>query len=481
MTEPVSEQESQAVRDEESEIVRNGPGLRRRHVTMIAIGGIIGASLFVGSGSVIAAVGPAALISYALGGLLVLLVMRMLGEIAAARPTLGSFMEYARDGLGEGAGFVVGWLYWYFWVGVVAFEAVVGGGVIGGWLGAPPWIFSLVLMAILTLSNLYSTRSFGEVEFWLASIKVATIIVFLVAGVLFVLGIWPHAHFSVPTIVEHGFMPHGVVAVIQGVVTVIFAYFGTEIVTMAAAESAEPAAGVRRATNSVVWRILLFYVGSVALLLMITPWRQIPSDSSPFAAAFTRFGIPAAGTIMNVVVLTAALSVLNSGIYTSSRMLFALSGKGWAPTWVNRRSRRGVPYAAVLLSTVIGYIAIAMNYFMPSQIFSFIMNSAGAVALLVYLVIAITQLRLRARMSPEETAQLKLKMWGHPWLGILVIIGVVGVITSMALIPGVRSQLVLTMISLAVVIGAFLLLRATRGNRRVLRRPGDRVTRPGGR
>ncbi|MFB7860277.1 amino acid permease [Rhodococcus qingshengii] len=437
-------------------------GLRQRHLTMIALGGIIGASLFVGSGAVIQTVGPAAVLSYALGGLVVIFVMRMLGEMATSKPSLGSFMEYAREALGDRAGFVVGWLYWYFWVGVVAFEAVVGGKLLGGWFNAPDWMFALLLMMLLTATNLLSAKSFGETEFWLASVKVATIIVFLTVGVLFVLGLWPNTSFSVGNIGQGGFVANGGFSVLQGVVIVIFSYFGAEIVTMAAAESKQPAKAVARATNTVVWRILLFYVGSVALLVMITPWREIPSTSSPFAAAFDQFGLPAAEQVVNVVVLTAALSVLNSGLYTSSRMLFALSNRGWAPRWVRDCNTRGVPWKAVLLSTLVGYVAVVMNYVAPDQVFSFIMNSAGAVALFVYIIIALSQLRLRSRMSISERESLGLKMWFHPWLGILVVIGIVVIIFSMGVIESTRPQLLLSLISLAVLVVAYSIVRRIR-------------------
>lgn len=443
-------------------------GLRQRHLTMIALGGIIGASLFVGSGAVIQMAGPAAVLSYALGGLVVIFVMRMLGEMATSRPSLGSFMEYAREALGDRAGFVVGWLYWYFWVGVVAFEAVVGGKLLGGWFNAPDWMFALLLMMLLTATNLFSAKSFGETEFWLASVKVATIVVFLTVGVLFVLGLWPNSSFSVGNIGRDGFVANGGFSVLQGVVVVIFSYFGAEIVTMAAAESKQPAKAVARATNTVVWRILLFYVGSVALLVMITPWREIPSTSSPFAAAFDQFGLPAAEQVVNVVVLTAALSVLNSGLYTSSRMLFALSNRGWAPRWVRDCNTRGVPWKAVLLSTLVGYVAVVMNYVAPDQVFSFIMNSAGAVALFVYIIIALSQLCLRSQMSISERESLGLKMWFHPWLGILVVIGIVVIIFSMGVIESTRPQLLLSLISLAVLVVAYSIVR------RILSRPVPR-------
>ncbi|MBB4683909.1 GABA permease [Amycolatopsis jiangsuensis] len=436
------------------------PALRQRHVRMIALGGIIGASLFIGSGAVIHTVGPAAVLSYAVGGLLVVLVMRMLGEMATAAPTLGSFMEYARDSLGGWAGFTIGWLYWYFWVGVVAFEAVAGAKILEGWLpSVPQWVFSLVLMLLLTASNLASARSFGETEFWLASIKIATILVFLVLGVLFVLGLWPHATFSVGNIAQDGFVANGWFAVLHGVVIVIFSYFGTEIVTIAAAESDEPAAAVRRATSTIVWRVIIFFVGSVALLVMITPWRQVPSETSPFAAAFDRFGIPAAATIVSAVVLTAALSVLNSGLYTASRMLFALRRHGWAPKWIADTNSRGVPWKAILVSTLVGYVAVVMSYVSPDKIFYFIVNSAGAVALFVYAIIAGSQLRMRRRLEAEAPDQLKLRMWGFPWLTWVSLVLTLGVVASMLFVDAdTRSQLYLSLISLVVILGVYTLL-----------------------
>ncbi|WP_031465770.1 amino acid permease [Sciscionella sediminilitoris] len=427
--------------------------LRPRHLQLIALGGIIGSSLFIGSGAVIHTVGPASVLSYAIGGLLVVLVMRMLGEMAAAHPTVGSFAEYARQSLGNWAGFTIGWLYWYYWVGVVAFEAVAGAEILHGWIHAvPSWVFSLLLMLALTLSNLVSVRSFGETEFWLASVKVLTIVVFLVIGVLFVLGFWPGAHFSVGNIARDGFFAGGGFSVVHGVVLVIFAYFGAEIVTIVAAESDQPEQAVAKATTTTVWRVLLFYVGSAVLLVMITPWQQIPEKTSPFAAAFGRFGIPAAETIMSVVVLTAALSVLNSGLYTASRMHFALRKHGWAPRWVGDTNKRGVPWKSILLSTVIGYIAVLMNYLAPGAVFDFIINSAGAVALFLYAIITASQLRMRRTLERTEPERLKLRMWFYPWLSWLTLIGIVLVLVSMLFVESARSQLYLSLISVAVIV-----------------------------
>ena len=237
-------------------------GLKQRHLTMIAIGGVIGAGLFVGSGAVIKDTGPAAFLTYAITGVLIVMVMRMLGEMATANPSTGSFADYARRALGGWAGFSVGWLYWYFWVIVVGFEAVAGAKILTYWFDAPLWLLSLVLMVLMTATNLFSVRSFGEFEYWFAGIKVAAIVVFLVLGALFVLGLWPDKDMDFSNLTNNGgFFPLGVGAVFSSIVVVIFSMVGAEIATIAAAESEDPARAIAKATNSVVVRIAIFFVG----------------------------------------------------------------------------------------------------------------------------------------------------------------------------------------------------------------------------
>src|SRR6476646_9642721 len=238
-------------------------GLSQRHLTMIAIGGVIGAGLFVGSGAVINDAGPAAFLSYAITGLLIIMVMRMLGEMAVANPSTGSFADYARRAMGGWAGFSVGWLYWYFWVIVVGFEAVAGAKILQYWFDAPLWLLSLGLMVLMTATNLFSVRSFGEFEFWFAGIKVAAIVVFIVLGSLFVLGIWPNKSLDFSNLWAHGgFFPNGIGAVFSGIVVVIFSMVGAEIATIAAAESEDPERAITKATRSVILRIMVFYVGA---------------------------------------------------------------------------------------------------------------------------------------------------------------------------------------------------------------------------
>ncbi|WP_454118184.1 amino acid permease [Microbacterium lacticum] len=452
--------------------------LRSRHVTMITLGGIIGASLFVGSGNVIREVGPAAIVSYLIGGLLVFFAMRMLGEMAASRPAIGSFMEYARVGLGDWAAYLVGWLYWYFWVGVLAYEAVLGGETLHTWLPAlPSWAWSLILIAIFVGTNVISVRTFGEVEFWLASIKVLAIVVFLGVGILFALGLWPNATFAVPNLWEHGgFAPGGIGVAFTGVALVIFSYFGTEIAVMASAESVDPAKGIRQATSTIIWRILLFFVGSVLVIVTVAPWDELPVPTdvanAPFTIALSRFGIPFADVIMQLVIFTAVISVLNSGLYSAARMFAALADKGFAPKVVARRSRTGVPVFALIASTIGGLIATLVNFVAPSSgIFDFIMNSAGLVALFVYVFIALTQMRLRQKMTPDEVAALKLKVWLHPWLNILLIAAITAVVAIMLTSESGRAQVWTSLIATAVLLVFWPLVR-----RNLRRRPDHAPT-----
>lgn len=451
-------------------------GLKQRHMTMIALGGVIGAGLFVGSGVVIKSAGPAAVISFLITGLLVVLVMRMLGEMACALPTVGSFYEYAREAwsdrpaMGELAGFLTGWMYWYFWVIVVALEAVAGASLVQFWLpDVPAWSISLVLLVMLT--NLISVKSFGEFEFWFASIKVAAIVVFLFLAGLFVLGMWPGATASVAHLTVHGgFAPNGIMPVLTGAVAATGFYFGAEIVTIAAAETAEPQKAVAKATSSVITRVLVFYVGSVLLVVCLVPWNSA-GIATPYVSALKAMGIPAAAQIMNAVVLTAVLSALNSGLYASSRMLFALTKRGDAPKSLARLSCNGVPVRAILFATLFGYGAVVMSYVSPDKVFAFLVNSYGTVAIFVYILIALSQLRLRTRLEREAPQRLKVRMWAFPYLTYLAIAGMAGIVVAMAFIPDQRTPLLLGIASLGILLLAFAVRQQCRKHTGAARMP----------
>ena len=430
---------------------------------MIALGGVIGAGLFVGSGVVIGSAGPAAVISFALTGTLVVLVMRMLGEMAVAYPAVGGFYEYNRLALGELAGFLTGWMYWYFWVIVVALEAVAGAKILGiWWPRVAPWEFTLALMTLFTIVNLLSVRSYGEAEFWFASIKVAAIVAFLVAGALFVFGGWPGAHAGLPHLTaDGGFMPNGIVPVLTGAVAATGFYFGAEIVTIAAAESAEPEKAIAETTQSVIWRVLVFYIGSIFLVVALVPWNDTVRMSRPYVSVMEVLRIPAAATVMSLVILTAVLSALNSGLFASSRMLMALAGRGDAPAAASRLDKRGVPVTAILASTAFGYATVVMSYLSPDRIFAFLVNSYGTVAIFVYVLIALAELRLRRRLEREAPERLRVRMWGYPWLTRITVAGMLAILAAMAVIPDQRVSLAFGLVSAAILLGAWLLRRFT--------------------
>ncbi len=430
-------------------------GLSERQLRMIAIGGVIGAGLFVGSGVVIGSTGPGSFITYALCGFLVIMVMRMLAEMAVANPSTGSFADYARNALGGWAGFSVGWLYWYFWVIIVGFEAIAGAKIVQYWLpGIPLWLCSLVLLSLMTLTNLFSVSSFGEFEFWFAGIKVAAIIVFLTVGTAFVFGLWPHKSMDFSNLTAHGgFLPHGAIGITAAVVTVIFSMTGAEVATIAAAESKDPARAVAKAANSVIARIAIFYVGSIFLLTVILAWNDKNVAASPFVAAFTKMGIPYADHIMNAVVLTAVLSCLNSGMYTASRMLFVLAARREAPQQLVNVTRRGVPAVAILASSVIGFLCVIAAAVSPDTVFAFLLNSSGAIILFVYCLIGVSQIVLRWRSGSES---LRVKMWLFPVLSIFTVAGIVAILAQMGLQEDSRSQLVLSLLSWAVVVVLYL-------------------------
>jgi GABA permease len=419
---------------------------------MISLGGVIGAGLFVGSGAVINQTGPAAVLSYLAAGLLVILVMRMLGEMAVAHPSTGSFADYAGLALGGWARFAAGWLYWYFWVIVLAVEAAAGAAIVQEWLpGVPIWASSLVLMLLLTATNLVSVRAYGEFEFWFASIKVAAIVAFIVIALVYVVTGGGLTHLTA----EGGFTPKGGMTILSGIVIVIFAFVGAEIATIAAAESDEPAAAVRKATNSVVTRVLTFYVLSVFLIVAIMPWNSAELGKSPFATTLDEIGIPAAAQVMNAIVLTAVLSCLNSGLYVASRMNFALARRGDAPQWMVRLNGRGVPARAILIASSIGFLSVIANVISPEKVFLFLLNSSGAVALFVYLLICVSQLVLRRRLEREDPESLQVRMWAYPYLTWFAIAAIGVVIVSMALVADVRSQLWLGLLSVGVVLLAY--------------------------
>ncbi|WP_037319422.1 amino acid permease [Amycolatopsis orientalis] len=439
-----------------------GTGFRRRHVTMLAISGAIGAGLFVGTGAGIKTAGPGILLSYVVAGLLMVLVMRMLGEMAAAEPSSGSFSVYAEKALGRWAGFTVGWLYWSLLVVVVAAEATAAAGIANGLLPViPQWTWVLLFMAVLTVVNLFAVRSFGEFEFWFGAIKVTAVVAFLVLGTLAVFGILPGTSpVGLSNLTGHGgFLPNGLQGVLTGLLAVAFSFGGMELVTIAAAESEDPADSIRRTTRTVIVRLLLFYVGSVALMVLLLPWESASANTSPFVTVLEQVGVPSAALLMSFVVLTSLLSALNANLYGASRMVFSLASRGEAPRAMLRLSGAGVPRTAVLASVTFGFVAVLLNFLAPDRVLPFLLNAIGANILLVWIFVAVSQLRLRKAAERDGTAaELPVRMWGFPWLSWVALLAMAGVLILMWTDADARTQL-FTSGAVAVLIVVISLLR----------------------
>jgi L-asparagine transporter-like permease len=450
-----------AAQAEENSLSRS---LRPRHVAMITIGGIIGAGLFVGSSVAISAAGPAIIISYAITGLLVLLVMRMLGEMAVDMPQVRSFTEFTRAALGNWAGFSVGWLYWYFWVVVIPVEAIAGAGIIQRWFPQlAMWEIGVVLMVAMTCVNLMSARAYGEFEFWFSSIKVAAILSFIVVVGAHAFGYRSATGPTFSTLVAHGgFAPKGPFAVLAAVTTVIWSMMGAEVVTIAAAESPEPAKAVARMTSSIITRILLFYVGSIFVIVATVPWTQVVSGQSPFTVALDGINFPYATEFMAAVILTAVLSCLNSSFYIASRVLFVLASRGDAPRWLVKTNRSHVPARAVLLASVVGLAGVAAGILSPSGVFRFLVNASGAIIAIIYLMIGVSQVATRRARERAGAPLPTLPMWAFPWLSYVAIAGMATVLISMALEPAHRAEFWTSAISIGVVLLAYLVFRAGR-------------------
>ncbi|MEE9098380.1 amino acid permease [Pseudarthrobacter phenanthrenivorans] len=432
--------------------------INTRQLTMIGIGGVIGAGLFVGSGSTISGSGPGIVLVYLFVGLVIILVMRMLAELATASPETGSFSTYASRELGSWAGLAVGWLYAFHWCVTVAFEAIAGAAVAAQLVpGVPTWVYALVFMVILTAVNLAAVTSFARFEFWFAMIKVAAIVLFIVVGIAAFLGLFPGFQSpGVDNLLGHGgLFPKGMTPVLLATLTVFFSYFGTELVTIAAGEAKDPVLAVRRSMRSVSWRILIFYVGSILIVVTLLPWDATEVTKSPYTAVLNELHVPGAQLVMNLVVLTAVLSCLNSGIYSSSRMLFSLARRGEGPRALGTTGANGVPVKAVLAASSAGFLAVIANYFLPTgTVFTFLLSCSGSVAIVVYLTICATQIVGRLKKTPAERDALPVKMWGFPYLSYLVAAILLVIIGGMALTPASQTPLELTSLITAIAVAA---------------------------
>ncbi|GEN58202.1 putative GABA permease GabP [Acetobacter nitrogenifigens DSM 23921 = NBRC 105050] len=440
---------TQAARDNKAS--SGASELKTRHISMIAFGGVIGAGLFVGSSAAIAGAGPGVLLTFAFTGALVVTVMRMLGEMLLARPGLGSFVDYIRAGCGDAAGFVSGWLYWGFWVVTVGSEAIAGAILLQDWIGLPVWLMATALVASVALINQTAVGVFGEFEFWLSLIKIACIVVFSVLGASYLFGLLGGHPAPVATLLGHGgFLPHGMGALLAVLPTVLFSMVGSEIATVAAAESHDAPRNLSRVTRTIGTRITLFYVVSVSLILCIKPWSDIHPGQSPFVLAMDVMGVPGAAFAIRLVVLSAVLSCLNSAMFVTARTLRGLALRGEAPRTLGSLSSAGAPQAAVLACSVFGLLAAFSSILAPGTVFAFLLGATGAVMLFIYLLIVVAHLRMRERAGSR---------WGYsaiplfPAVNYAAIVAIASVTITMLADPAQRPTV---LASLGSALAAFL-------------------------
>ncbi len=360
-----------------NDLARN---LRNRHIQLIAIGGTIGVGLFLGSAKAIHDAGPGLLVAYALGGVAIFFIMRALGELLTYRPVAGSFATYAEEFCGPLAGFVTHWSYWFMWVVIAMAELTAIGIYVRYWFpDLPQWLPALIALLVLYGTNLLAVRVFGELEFWFALVKVVTIVAFIAAGlvvIFFHLGeLGATAGFA--NLYAHGgFLPFGIVGVLLTLQIVMFAYSGVELIGVTAGEAENPAVVLPRATNGIILRILIFYLGALVVIMSLVPWNELSPSVSPFVFVFQKLRVPGAASLITLVVITAAASSCNSGLFSTGRMLWSLAQRGHGPRIFGTLNAQQVPAAGIHASAAVMLIAVVLNYMVPKQVFTWITSIA---------------------------------------------------------------------------------------------------------
>lgn len=396
-------------------------GLSARHIRFMALGSAIGTGLFYGSASAIQAAGPAVLLAYLIGGAAVYMVMRALGEMAVHQPVAGSFSHYATQYLGPLAGFVLGWTYTFEMVIVCLADVTAFGIYMGFWFPeVPRWLWVLGIVLLIGALNLCNVRVFGETEFWLSLLKVGAIVAMIVAGLGILLfgmgGAGPDSAVGLANLWSHGgFMPNGVGGLVASLAVVMFAFGGIEIIGITAGEAKDPRSVIPRAVNAVPLRILLFYVLTLFVLMALYPWQLIGTQGSPFVQIFQHLGIESAAALLNIVVISAAVSAINSDIFGAGRMLYGLAEQGQAPRAFVRLSGAGVPWMTVVVMSVALLVGVLLNYLIPENVFTLIAAIATFATVWVWLMILVTQIAMRRRLTREDARALRFPVPFWPW------------------------------------------------------------------
>ena len=426
--------------------------LKPRQLQMIAIGGAIGTGLFLGAGGRLHNAGPGLFLVYLVCGGFVFLILRALGELVLHRPSSGSFVSYAREFLGEKAAYVAGWMYFLNWAMTSIVDSTAIATYFHYWsaFGAiPQWLIALIALAIVMGMNLISVTLFGELEFWAALIKVVALVTFLVVGTVFLVGRFKieGQTTGVSVIADTGgLFPTGLLPLVVVTSGVVFAYAAVELVGTAAGETAEPHKIMPRAINSVIFRIALFYCGSLVLLGLLLPYTAYKAGESPFVTFFSKIGFAGAGTVMNVVVLTAAFSSLNAGLYSTGRILRSMAMNGSAPKFTGVMSKRGVPYGGICLTASIGLLGVVLNGVVPAQAFEIVLNMAALGIIASWATIVICQLQLFRWSQRGEMERPAFRMWGAPYTGYLTLAFLAGVLVLMAFDKPVGTWTVATLL-----------------------------------
>ena len=426
----------------ESHLSRN---LRSRHIQLIALGGTIGVGLFLGSAQAIHNAGPALILSYVVGGIAIFFIMRALGELLTYRPVAGSFASYADEFCGPFAGFVTGWSYWFMWVLTAMAELTAIGVYVRFWLPwVPQWLPPLVALVVLYGVNLVAVRLFGELEFWFALIKIVTILALIAGGlavIVFHFGAFG-AHASFSNLWTHGgFLPFGMMGVLLTLQMVTFAYSGVELIGVTAGEAENPAVVLPRATNGIIFRILLFYIGALVVIMALVPWNQLSPDASPFVFVFQKLGIPAAASIINIVVITAASSSCNSGIFSTGRMLYSLACRGQGPRTFASVNSRNVPAAGIHVSAAVMLLGVFLNYEVPKHVFIWVTSVSLIGTLWTWGIIMIAHLGYRRAVGEGRVAGASFRMPGAPVVNWLVVAFLLFVTAMLSLQPDTRVAL----------------------------------------
>ena len=444
----------------ESSLARN---LRNRHIQLIALGGTIGVGLFLGSAKAIHEAGPGLLLGYAVGGVAIFFIMRALGELLTYRPVAGSFATYAEEFCGPLPGFITGWSYWFAWVVTVMAEITAIGIYVDFWLPqVPQWLPPLIALLVLYGTNLLAVRVFGELEFWFALIKVVTIVALILAGlsvILFHVGsLGPTAHFS--NLWTHGgFLPLGVLAVLLSLQIVMFAYEGVELIGVTAGEAENPAVVLPRATNGIIARILIFYLGALLIIMSLVPWTELDPKVSPFVFVFGKLGVPGAANIVNLVVITAAASSCNSGLFSTGRMLWTLAQRGQAPRAFAVLNQRQVPAAGIHASAAVMLIGVALNYLVPEQVFTIVTSVALVGTLWTWGIILVAHANYRRAVAEGRLPVAPFRMPSAPFANWLVLAFLVLVAVLLAKRPDTRFALYVAPFWFGVLVLSYALLR----------------------